>query len=306
MTRYRPTPPPTRNGVGPGSVVLPLGDWATVLGFLTQRFPGVPHAQWLQRMQNGDVIDANGQAVPPSTPFTPHAQLYYYRAIEVEPHIPFDEVLLWQNDHLLVVDKPHFLPVMPSGKYLQETVLVRLKNRLGLADLVPIHRIDRDTAGLVLFSVNPATRDAYHALFRKRAVDKTYECIAPWDPALPWPLQRTSRIVVAEHFMQQTEVPGKANALTHIAPIEVHGELARYALKPVTGQRHQLRVHMAALGLPIMNDGIYPVLTPEGADYTRPLQLLARSIAFVDPLSGEPRQFSSQRKLIALASLDPA
>jgi tRNA pseudouridine32 synthase/23S rRNA pseudouridine746 synthase len=169
-----------------------------------------------------------------------------------------------------------------------------------LADLVPIHRIDRDTAGLVLFSMNPATRDAHHALFRERKVDKTYECIAPWDSALPWPLQRESRSAVAEHFMQQTEVPGKANALTHIAPIEVHGELARYALKPVTGQRHQLRVHMAALGLPIVNDGIYPVLTPEGADYTRPLQLLAHSIAFTDPVTGAPRQFTSQRTLQAL------
>jgi tRNA pseudouridine32 synthase / 23S rRNA pseudouridine746 synthase len=148
--------------------------------------------------------------------------------------------------------------------------------------------------------VNPATRDAHHALFRERKVDKTYECIAPWDSALPWPLQRESRIAVAEHFMQQTEVPGKANALTHIAPIEVHGELARYALKPVTGQRHQLRVHMAALGLPIVNDGIYPVLTPEGADYTRPLQLLAHSIAFTDPVTGAPRQFTSQRTLQAL------
>jgi tRNA pseudouridine32 synthase / 23S rRNA pseudouridine746 synthase len=300
MARYRPTPPPTRNGVGPSSVVLPLGDWATVLDFLAHRFPGVPHAQWLERMTNGDVVDASGQPVPPSAPYTPHSQLYYYRALDVEPRIPFDEVLLWQDDHLLVVDKPHFLPVMPSGKYLQETVLVRLKNRLGLADLVPIHRIDRDTAGLVLFSVNPATRDAYHALFRERKVDKTYECIAPWDSALPWPLQRESRIAVAEHFMQQTEVPGKANALTHIAPIEVHGELARYALKPVTGQRHQLRVHMAALGLPIVNDGIYPVLTPEGADYTRPLQLLAHSIAFTDPVTGAPRQFTSQRTLQAL------
>ena len=306
MSGYRPNPPPARNGVGPSSVVLPPGNWATVLDFLVHRFPGIPRTQWLQRMQDGDVIDSGGQHVPPSAPYTPHAQIYYFRALAVEPRIPFDAVVLWQDDHLLVVDKPHFLPVMPSGKYLQETVLVRLKNRLGLADLVPIHRIDRDTAGLVLFSVNPATRDAYHALFRERRVDKTYECIAPWNPALPWPLQRESRIAVAAHFMQQTEVPGPTNALTHIAPVEVHGALARYALKPVTGQRHQLRVHMAALGLPIVNDGIYPTLTPEGADYTKPLQLLARAIAFTDPVSGQPRQFTSQQTLLNLATIQQA
>jgi len=305
MSRYHPVPPPMRNGVGPSSVVLPIGDWATVLEFLVDRFPGIPRAQWLQRMQDGDVIDAGGKQLLPSAPFTPHVQLYYFRALDVEPRIPFDEAVLWQDDHLLVVDKPHFLPVMPSGKYLQETVLVRLKNRLGLADLVPIHRIDRDTAGLVLFSVNPVTRDAYHALFRERRIDKSYECIAPWNPALQWPLQRASRIKAAAHFMQQTEVPGEVNALTHIAPLEVLGRLARYSLQPVTGQRHQLRVHMAALGLPIVNDGIYPNLTPEGADYTKPLQLLARAIRFTDPVSGEPRQFFSQRALLDLASISP-
>jgi tRNA pseudouridine32 synthase/23S rRNA pseudouridine746 synthase len=303
MSRYRPNPPSARNGVGPSSVVLPPGDWTTVLEFLVHRFPGIPHAQWQQRMQDGDVIDSSGQRVPPSAPYTPHAQIYYFRALEVEPNIPFEEVVLWQDNHLLVVDKPHFLPVMPSGKYLQETVLVRLKNRLGLADLVPIHRIDRDTAGLVLFSVNPATRDAYHALFRERRVDKTYECIAPWGSDLPWPARRESRIAVAAHFMQQTEVPGKPNALTHIAPMEVLGAMARYSLKPVTGQRHQLRVHMAALGLPIVNDGIYPTLTPEGADYNRPLQLLARAIGFTDPVTGETRQFTSRRVLLDLASI---
>jgi tRNA pseudouridine32 synthase/23S rRNA pseudouridine746 synthase len=168
----------------------------------------------------------------------------------------------------------------------------------------PIHRIDRDTAGLVLFSKQVASRGAYQELFRTRQVDKTYECIAPWNADLAWPITRESRIVPSVHFMQQSEVPGILNALTHITPIEVVGALARYTLKPVTGQRHQLRVHMAALGLPIVGDGIYPTLTPEGsADYQQPLQLLAKTIAFTDPLSGEPRQFESTQKLKGLAAL---
>jgi len=205
---------------------------------------------------------------------------------------------------LVVVDKPHFLPVMPSGKYLQETVLVRLKKKLGLNDLVPIHRIDRDTAGLVLFSTNPNTRDAYHALFRNRAIDKIYEAIAPWNPALAWPLKRESRIGVASHFMQQTEVPGPPNAVTHITPIEVAGAWARYQLKPVSGQRHQLRVHMAALGLPLLWDGMYPTLTPEGSsDFSKPLQLLAQSIAFTDPVSKKAMAFESQQRLLGLADV---
>ncbi|MBL0245275.1 MAG: pseudouridine synthase [Rhodoferax sp.] len=304
MSLYRPNPPPARNGVGASCVVLAPGPWATMLDYLVQRFPGVPAATWAQRLNDGDVVDDHSQVITSDTAFEAGRRLYYYRAIPSEPPIPFEAVVLWQDAHLMVVDKPHFLPVMPSGKYLQETVLIRLKNALGLDALSPIHRIDRDTAGLVLFSKQVASRAAYQNLFRSRQVDKTYECIAPWNPDLPWPVTRQSRIEPAAHFMQQTEVDGTPNALTHITPIEVQGALARYALKPVTGQRHQLRVHMAALGLPIVGDGIYPTLTPEGsADYSQPLQLLAKSIAFTDPLTGEPRQFESAKKLRGLAEV---
>jgi tRNA pseudouridine32 synthase/23S rRNA pseudouridine746 synthase len=301
---HRPNPPPDRNGVGPSCVVTQAGSWDSMFAYLTARFSGVPAAVWLQRLHNGDVVDDHGQTITTDTPFASGRRLYYYRAVEAEPRIPFEAVVLWQNEHLLVVDKPHFLPVLPSGKYLQETVLVRLKNALGLDALSPIHRIDRDTAGLVLFSKQVASRGAYQELFRARQVDKTYECIAPWNPALPWPITRESRIAPAAHFMQQTEVDGAPNALTHITPVEVLGSLARYALKPVTGQRHQLRVHMAALGLPIVGDGIYPTLTPEGsADYGQPLQLLAKTIAFTDPITGAACRFSSQRQLRPLAEL---
>ena len=255
-------------------------------------------------MEDGDVLMEGGQRLTAHSLYRAGLRVYYYRAVENEPAIPFQEEVLWQNEHLLVVDKPHFLPVIPSGKYLQETLLVRLKNRLGLQNLSPIHRIDRDTAGLVLFSVNPASRGAYHALFRERQVNKTYACIAPWNPDLPWPVRRESRIVPDTHFMQQREVEGPPNALTEIVPEEQSGGLARYRLKPVTGQRHQLRVHMAALGLPIVNDGIYPTLTPEGAcDYSKPLQLLARAIEFIDPIGGRALRFASQFELQALEAL---
>ncbi len=303
MALHRPNAPPSRNGVGASCVVLPAGPWLTMQEGLVARFPGVPAALWLQRLQDGDVVDDHGQTITPDTRYEAGRRLYYFRALTAEPHIPFEATILWQDEHLLVVDKPHFLPVVPSGKYLQETVLIRLKNALGLDALSPIHRIDRDTAGLVLFSKQVASRGAYQELFRTRQVDKTYECIAPWNADLPWPVTRQSRIVPSAHFMQQTEVDGEPNALTHITPLAVQGALARYALKPVTGQRHQLRVHMAALGLPIANDGIYPTLTPEGsADYSQPLQLLAQSIAFTDPISGAPRQFTSQRTLMPLAT----
>lgn len=300
---------PVKNGVGPSVVGLPKDEskqgrtpWITITDFLTDRFPAIPRATWLQRMADGDVEDEFGVPVTPDRPYQGHIRVYYYRDLEVEPRIPFDEVILHQDEHLIVVDKPHFLPVTPSGKYLQETVLVRLKRKLGLDDLVPIHRIDRDTAGLVLFSVQPATRDTYQALFRDRAVHKTYEAIAPWRPDLVFPLTRHSRIVEGEDFMTQMEVAATPNAplnaLTHIQVLEIKDNFARYQLSPVTGKRHQLRVHMNALGIPIQGDGIYPVLTPEGQiDYENPLQLLAKAIEWVDPISKKIRRFESRFEL---------
>ena len=296
-----PVVPPARDGVGPSCVVLPPGPWPTVLAFLTEHFASVPQAMWLARMAQGKVVDEFGALVTAERPFQSRLRLYYYRDVPHEPRIPFDEVILHQDAHLIVVDKPHFLPVMPSGGYLQETVLVRLKRRLGIDALVPIHRIDRDTAGLVMFSVRPASRGAYAALFRARDIQKTYEAVAPWRTDLVFPLTRESRIQEAGHFMLQHEVPGVPNAVTHMEVIEVCGPLARYRLRPVTGQRHQLRVHMAALGLPIVGDGLYPTLTPEGQlDYAHPLQLLAKSVAFIDPVSGQAQRFESARTLVSL------
>lgn len=303
MARFRPNPPPPRKGVSASCTVLPVGPWPLVLDFLIQGFAHIDAATWRQRLANGDVVDDSGRLITSQTHYEAGLRVYYYRAVPQEAPIAFEAVVIHQGEHLLVVDKPHFLPVMPSGKYLQETVLVRLKNTLGLPDLSPVHRIDRDTAGLVMFSINPATRDAYHALFRNHQVTKTYEAIAPWNAALPWPpggvLRRETRIAESAHFMQQCEVEGQPNAITEIRALEVCGGLARYELKPVTGQRHQLRVHMNALGLPILNDGIYPVLTPEGsANPDKPLQLLAKSLEFTDPITDEPRRFESNRELM--------
>lgn len=288
----------TRHGVSPSCVGLPAGHWPTITDFLVERFPAITRAVWLQRMQDGLVIDEFGAAVTPGRAYQGHMRVYYYRAIDDEPRIPFEETVLYQDEHLVVADKPHFLPVTPSGSYLQETLLVRLKNRLGIDTLIPIHRIDRETAGLVLFSVQPAERDAYQALFRQRNVAKHYEAIAPWRQDLRFPLTRQSRIVEDEPFFRQLEVPGEPNSETHIDTLEIKGDKARYALSPVTGKKHQLRVHMNALGIPILNDRMYPPVahTPDD-DYRLPLQLLAKSIAFTDPLTGQPRQFQSRLSL---------
>ena len=288
----------TRNGVGPSCVGLPAGHWLTITDFLVERFPAIAREVWLQRMARQLVVDEFGVLVTPERPYPSHMRIYYYRAVDEEARIPFEESVLYQDDHLVVADKPHFLPVTPSGHYLQETLLVRLKKRLGMDTLIPIHRIDRETAGLVLFCVQPGERNAYQALFRDHAVTKHYEAIAPWRSDLTWPITRKSRIVEDEPFFRQREVPGVPNSETHIDVIEVRANRARYALSPVTGKKHQLRVHMNALGLPILNDRMYPPVadTPDD-DYSLPLQLLAKSIAFTDPVTGKARNFQSQLTL---------
>ena len=290
---------PTRHGVSPSCVGLPAGDWPTFTDFLVERFPAITRQTWLERMAAGLVVDEFGAAVTPQRPYRGHMRLYYYRALAGETRIPFEAAVLFQDEHLVVADKPHFLPVTPSGHYLQETLLVRLKIQLGLDSLTPLHRIDRETAGLVLFSVRPGERDAYQALFRRHEVSKHYEAIAARRPELLFPLRRKTRIVEDEPFFRQREVPGEPNSETLVDVLQTEGELARYALSPVTGKKHQLRVHMNALGSPILNDRMYPPVevTPDD-DYALPLQLLARSIAFSDPISGQLRQFESRFRLL--------
>ena len=293
---------PTRDGVSPSCVTLPEGPWTTVAEYFAHRFSRFPLQEWQARMARGDVFDASGKRLAPTCLYQAHRKIYYYRSLPPEMPIPFEEKIIYRDDLIVVADKPHFLPVVPSGRYLQETLLVRLKRKLNIDTLVPMHRIDQDTAGLVLFTIQPATRNAYQSLFRDRAVEKHYEAIAPLSDSLSLPAVIRNRLANASTYMQMEVTAGTPNAETHIQLIDKHRTLGRYALHPVTGQRHQLRVHMASLGLPILNDRIYPILQPEiphgeTPDYNQPLKLLAKSIRFTDPITHEPRMFESQRCL---------
>jgi tRNA pseudouridine32 synthase/23S rRNA pseudouridine746 synthase len=249
-------------------------------------------------MERGEVMDENGIRISRESPYRSGVRLYYYRGLDAETPIPFEEAVLYRDEHILVADKPHFLPVVPAGRFVQETLLVRLKRKLALDFLVPIHRIDRETAGIVLFSIQPQSRSAYHALFQKREIHKTYEALAPTLPGTTFPITRRSRIEAGEPFFRMQETDGEPNAETHIDVLETLGDVARYQLTPVTGKKHQLRVHLAALGIPILNDPLYPQLIACKDDvFSQPLQLLAKAIVFTDPVTGVPRRFESRRSL---------
>ena len=299
---------PMRDGINPSCVVLPTVGEGNLIDFFTARLPAVTREDWLRRMQLGEVIDEFGVPATPERAFVPGVRFYYYRELEQEAEIPFAAQILFQDEHLLVADKPHFLPVVPTGRFLQHTLLVRLKRETGLQELSPVHRIDRDTAGIVLFSVQRPTRGAYQALFRDRSVKKEYEAVARYRPDVTFPREHQSRMQECpEQFFRMQEVPGEPNSQTHMDIIEQQGDFARYLLKPVSGKRHQLRVHMDSLGLPLMGDGFYPVVNdPEEGDWSNPLQLLARSIEFTDPVTGELRRFESQRSLRPLSDFSDA
>ncbi|MBC7991544.1 MAG: pseudouridine synthase [Luteimonas sp.] len=288
-------------GVAASSVQLPAGDWATVLDCLCDRFPGIAREQWRDRMARGRVTDVEGRVLDAEHPYRNGLVVRYFREVMDERPIPFEEVVLHVDDDLLVADKPHFLPVAPVGGHVEHTLLARLVRRFDNSDLVPLHRIDRATAGLVLFSTRRQTRAQYHALFRERRIDKGYLAIAPALPELRFPLVRHSRLERGTPFFRMQEVEGVPNAETRIDVQQREGALWRYALQPLTGRKHQLRVHMAALGAGIVGDELYPELTTTDTEdrhrFGHPLQLLAHSLAFEDPLTGQRRHFTTTRTL---------
>ncbi|MCB5197399.1 pseudouridine synthase [Deefgea salmonis] len=292
-------PIPHKDGIAPSFVGLPQGDWPLVLDFLIARFPHVAAEDIRGRLLRGEVVDEAGTPYAVDSPYRAGTVLWYYRPQPEPLTVPFAETILYQDDILLVVDKPHFLPVTPVGRYALENLQTRLRQRLDNPEITTLHRLDKETAGVILFCQQPAHRHAYHALFESRQVQKTYEAIAGFRRDLVLPYVHHSRIENRDDAFTVQEVAGAPNSETAIELIEQRGDYAHYRLAPHTGRKHQLRVHLAGLGIPIVNDAWYPELMPDkGNDFSSPLQLLARTIEFIDPVTGEARQFSSQRALV--------
>ena len=279
------------------TVCLPPGNWATVVDCLSEHFKAIGREQWLDRIARGRVLDAQGAPISVTLAYRPGLRIHYFREVPNEKPIPVEETILHIDEHLVVADKPHFLPVTPTGEYVEQTLLRRLIRRLDNPHLVPLHRIDRHTAGLVLFSANPQSRSAYQSLFPNRQIDKRYQAIARALPQREFPLVHKSRLVNGEPFFRMQEVEGVSNSETLAQVLEKNGELWRYGLSPVTGKTHQLRVHMTALGASICNDPFYPDIVQGPDDYSKPLKLLAQSLRFNDPLSGAERYFESRLTL---------
>src|SRR6185312_5740232 len=298
------SPLPVRNGVNATRMRMPEeGPWTTAMEYVLDKFNHVDPAGIVDRFERGEVKALGGEVVTPTTPLNEHLFIWYYRELPVEKRLPVELSVLHQDEDLVVVDKPHFLPTTPGGMYVQESALVRLRVLLDLPDLVPIHRLDRMTAGVLLFSANPETRGKYQMLFEKRRVEKTYRAVAPVSPELEFPLVVRSRMIKSRTYLLAQEIEGEPNAETRIELMDTRvaasGQtLGLYDLQPHTGKTHQLRVHLASQGIGILNDPFYPVLHEQAPDdYTKPLQLLAHSISFTDPLTREPVKYFSKLEL---------
>lgn len=295
------SPLPMRDGVSASRVWLPKdikNEWTTILDFLIGRFPFISRNIIKERMSRGDIVSETGYPFKPDDPYQSEIFLFYYREVPNEPKIPFKEEILFKNENIIVVDKPHFLPVTPTGRFVKESLLARLKDHYQNEEISPIHRLDRETAGVILFSCNATIRGAYQTLFQKKQVKKVYEAIAPTSSSLDFPIIHKSRIEKGDPFFIMHEIDGEINSETSICIDKTEGTLSKYILKPVTGKQHQLRVHMMSLGIPILHDPFYPKIEPcKGEDYRYPLQLLAKSIEFTDPLSNEIRSYSSKQSL---------
>ncbi|MDN6372588.1 MAG: pseudouridine synthase [Brevibacterium aurantiacum] len=294
---------------------LPVPD--TIGEWLEAEFPEADDEARRSLLTPGDMRDEVGEPIRWDDAVVPGGFYFFHRPVPAEERIPFEISVVFEDDDLLVVDKPHFLASTPNGRFVRECVVTRARLDFDQPDLVAIHRLDRVTAGLLILSKRPETRGRYQRLFQDRLVTKTYRALAVMPPAdLELPLVKESRLVKPRGGRQVFEVEGEPNAFSHISllgertppsprwpaattppPRRSVGEcpsIGEYQLEPLTGKTHQLRVHMNSLGLPILGDPVYPVdRAPDPYDFSSPLQLLAASIGFDDPLTGRPRRFES-------------
>ncbi|CCG18174.1 pseudouridine synthase [Taylorella equigenitalis] len=296
------SPLPDRDGITASRLYLPRENWSSLIDFLIFRFPHIPPTILQKRLKKGDFVNSEGISADIDSPYVPDSWLWYFREVDEEPTNPFELTILYEDDLIVAIDKPHLLASVPGGYHLHESALIKLRRLLNNININPIHRLDRETAGVLVFCKQSKYRNAYQVMFQDRVINKSYECIAPKPIDLSiFPLVRKSYICRSNNFFTMIEntelIPNSETRIEFVHTVK--GGNALYRLFPSTGKKHQLRVHMSGLGLPIVYDNFYPVLLAQRDknDFSNPLQLLARSIEFKDPISGEHRYFESHQKL---------
>ena len=352
------TPPlAQKNGIDPIQLILPLVEElpaelapsntapnntapnntapTTIADYLIARFypndPQIIHA----RFNTGEVRLDDGTILTSDSPYMPGERIWYFRELADEPQLPSDMPVLYEDEHVLAIDKPHFLPTTPRGSYIAQTALTKLRVREQNPLLIPIHRLDRPTAGVLLFAKTVQARRPFQMMFQHRQASKTYRAVAPVpaDVTAAEQALSTEGLQVRSHIQkirdqlqvqqlseQECAAQGvEPNTLTTVKILRtftpsaqaVEGwraepalnkkqEWALYDLEPHTGKTHQLRAHLNLLGSPILGDVLYPQVLPDTPDRPEyPLQLLAYSLHFEHPITGERVDLHSGRSLAA-------
>jgi tRNA pseudouridine32 synthase/23S rRNA pseudouridine746 synthase len=278
------------------------GPWVTLREHLVERLAtGLAPDEVDRKLRAGEFVDASGAPVPVDAPFVPRSVVWTHRDLPDEVPVPFDIELLHRDERLVVVDKPHFLSTMPRGRHVVQSALARARVLTGLPRLTPAHRLDRPTAGVLLLTTEQRWRGAYQGLFASGEVHKEYLTVAPVRDDLDLPLVRRTHVAKEHGVHQAREVPDASpNAETLVELLDRRGALGLYRLTPRTGRTHQLRCQLHGLGIPILNDPLYPVdREPADDDFSRPLQLLSAVLEFDDPVDGGRRRFETRRGLNA-------
>lgn len=304
---------------------------ATIADYLIARFypndPQIIHA----RFNTGEVRLDDGTILTGDSPYMPGERIWYFRELADEPQLPSDMPVLYEDEHVLAIDKPHFLPTTPRGSYIAQTALTKLRVREQNPLLIPIHRLDRPTAGVLLFAKTVEARRPFQMMFQHRQVSKTYRAVAPVpaDAAAAEQALSAEGLQVRSHIQkirdqlqvqqlseQECAAQGvEPNTLTTVKILrtftpsaqavegwraEPNREWALYDLAPHTGKTHQLRAHLNMLSSPILGDVLYPQVLPDAPDRPEyPLQLLAYSLHFEHPITGERVDLYSGRSLTA-------
>ncbi|SEB46111.1 tRNA pseudouridine32 synthase / 23S rRNA pseudouridine746 synthase [Paramicrobacterium humi] len=302
------SPLPQRHGLDAAWIRTPRErHWATMRDHLVERMPRLAPDRIDEMLDERAFVDDGGTPFAVDAPYRPHTFVWFHRDLPDEVEVPFEIEVLHRDERIVVIDKPHFLSTIPRGRHVQQSVVVRARRALGLPHLVPAHRLDRVTAGVLLLTTEPQWRGAYQSMFEQRTLEKEYEAVAAAPGELSFPATVRSHIVKQRGVMQAFEIEGAPpNAETRIELIGERGDRGLYRAVPHTGKTHQIRLHMTALGLPIIGDPFYPVVTDVAVDdFSAPLQLLAKTLRFVDPVDGAAREFTSRRILDAWQAAQP-
>lgn len=293
------SPLPPRHGLQAAWVRTPdrgkeSPDWETLSDFLL--FKLAKHAPTAQMLADGRFVLDDGTPITGREPYRPHTFIWFHRDRRDEPVVPFKIELLYADERIVVIDKPHFLATIPRGNHVLQSVVVRVRNELGFPDASPAHRLDRLTAGVLVLTTEKKWRGAYQEAFRHRQIHKRYDALAPISDSLEFPQVVRNHIVKERGNLQAVVYPDREpNSETLVELAERRGNIGCYRLTPITGRTHQLRVHLNALDIPIMGDPLYPkILDVDIDDFSTPLQLVARELSFIDPVDGTRRHFASK------------